>query len=108
MTEEKQGPGTITKTNLEGKYDAFKTTIIADVHTETNTKKVLEVGTGKIDWILVAHASKDGRIGFAVGPIFSYYEFPWDMDDRLTDEKWRDILEQDPPERPDWIDSYIS
>jgi hypothetical protein len=97
-----------THTNLEGKDDAFKTTIIADVHTETNTQRVLEAGTGKIDWILVAHASKDGRIGLAVGPIFSYYEFPWKMSDRLTDEKWRDILGTSPPERPEWIADFIS
>ena len=108
ITEGVPLPGTIKSESLEGKYDAFKTTIIADVHTETNTKKVLEVGTGKIDWVLVAHASKDGRIGLAVGPIFSYYEFPWDMDDRLTDEKWRDMLETEPPERPDWITDFIS
>ncbi|RKY43452.1 MAG: hypothetical protein DRP81_06880, partial [Candidatus Omnitrophota bacterium] len=91
------------KTSLEGKDDAFKTTIIADVHTETNTKKALEVGTGKIDWIIVAHKSKDGRIGLAVGPIFSYYEFPWPMKDRLTDEKWREMLNSEQPERPEWL-----
>ncbi|MCK4729804.1 MAG: DUF3160 domain-containing protein [Candidatus Aenigmarchaeota archaeon] len=77
------------KISLEGKDEAFKTSMIADVHTDSNTKKVLEVGTGKVDWIVVAHKSKDGRIGIAIGPIFSYYEFAWPMDDRLTDEKWR-------------------
>ncbi len=77
------------KTVLEGKDEAFKTSMIADVHTDSNTKKVLEVGTGKVDWIVIAHKAKDGRIGIAVGPIFSYYEFAWPMDDRLTDEKWR-------------------
>ena len=101
------GPGVEEHTNLEGKDDAFKTTIIADVHTETNTKKALEVGTGKIDWVIVAHASKDGRIGLAVGPMFSYYEFPWPMKDRLTDEKWRnEVINK--VERPDWIASFIS
>jgi len=101
------GPGVETHKNLAGKDDAFKTTIIADVHTETNTKKALEVGTGKIDWVIVAHASKDGRIGIAVGPMFSYYEFPWAMSDRLTDEKWRnEVINQ--AERPDWIASFIS
>jgi len=96
-----------THRSLEGKDDAFKTTIIADVHTETNTKKALEVGIGKIDWIIVAHKSKDGRIGLAVGPIFSYYEFPWKMSDRLTDEKWREILNKGQVERPDWIAKFI-
>ena len=101
------GPGVKEETSLEGKDDAFKTTIIADVHTETNTKKVLEVGTGKIDWIIVAHASKDGRIGLAVGPMFSYYEFSWKMSDRLTDEKWRSEV-INTAERPDWIKEFIS
>ncbi|MCD6274589.1 MAG: DUF3160 domain-containing protein, partial [Candidatus Aenigmarchaeota archaeon] len=99
-----------THRSLEGKDDAFKTTIIADVHTETNTKKALEVGTGKIDWIIVAHKSKDGRIGLAVGPMFSYYEFPWKMKDRLTDEKWRKLISgeiEGMPERPDWIAKFI-
>ena len=94
------------KTYLEGAYDAFKTTLIADVHTETNSKRVLEVGTGKIDWVIVAHESKDGRTGLAVGPVFSYYEFPWKMSDRLTDEKWREMV--DSAERPDWIKEFIS
>ena len=92
------GPAT-SHTSLAGKDDAFKTTIVADVHTETNTKKVLEVATGKIDWVIVAHASKDGHIGLAVGPIFSYYEFPHPMSDRLTDEKWRELLQSKPPSR---------
>jgi len=95
------------ETSFLGKEDSFKTTIIADVHTETNTKKVLEVGTGKIDWVIVAHASKDGRVGIAVGPMFSYYEFAHPMKDRLTDEKWRsEVINQ--VERPDWISSFIS
>lgn len=90
-----------TETSLEGKDEAFKTSMIADVHTDANTKKVLEVGTGKIDWLLVEHESKDGRIGIAVGPVFSYYEFAWPMEDRLTDEKWRDEL-LETMDRPIW------
>jgi len=90
-----------THTFLEGQEDAFKTSMIADVHTDVNTQKALEVGTGYIDWIIVAHKSKDGTIGLAVGPIFSYYEFPQPMSDRLTDEKWRALLPNNPA-RPDW------
>ncbi len=89
----KSGIGSISSTRLSTEDDPFNTQIIADVHTEGNTSKVLEVGTGRIDWIIVAHKSKDGSIGLAVGPMFSYYEFPWDMDDRLTDEKWRSSSE---------------
>ncbi len=96
-------PGSEEKTSLEGKDEAFKTPLIADVHTDSNSKRVLEVGTGKVDWILVAHKSKKGRIGIAIGPIFSYYEFSWPMKDRLTDEKWRnEVLPS--MERPIWYD----
>jgi len=102
-----KSPGSQEEKSWQGKDDAFKTTIIADVHTESNTKKALEVGTGKVDWVIVAHKAKDGRIGLAVGPMFSYYEFPWPMKDRLTDEKWREMLETDPPHRPDWIENFI-
>ncbi len=96
-------PGLIEETSLEGKDEAFKTSMIADVHTETNTKKVLEVGTGKVDWLLVAHKSKEGRIGIAIGPMFSYFEFAWPMKDRLTDEKWRAEV-MDSMKRPIWYD----
>lgn len=103
VTEGTQMPGSEKSTSLEGKEEAFKTSLIADVHTDVNAQKVLEVGTGKIDWILVAHKSKDGRIGIAIGPIFSYYEFSWPMKDRLTDEKWRsEVL--DSMERPKWYE----
>ena len=97
ITEGKAGFNKQSKNKMESEDDPFNTQIIADVHTEANSQKVLEVGTGEIDWIIVAHKSKDGSIGLAVGPIFSYYEFPWDMDDRLTDEKWRSevILKED-------------
>ena len=89
ITKGKPGKDRHLETSLGGTDEAFKTSQIADVHTETNTKKVLEVGTGRVDWLLVAHKSKDGRIGIAVGPMFSYYEFAWPLSDRLTDEKWR-------------------
>jgi hypothetical protein len=81
--------------------DSFNSAVITDIHTETNTKNVLEAGTGRIDWLLVAHRSKDGRIGLAVGPVFSYYEFPWPMDDRLTNDKWRENV-MDKTQRPEW------
>jgi hypothetical protein len=106
--EEQKPDGPVeTHTDLAGKEDAFKTTIVADVHTESNTKKVLEVGSGYVDWVIIAHAAKDGRIGLAVGPMFSYYEFPHPMADRLTDEKWRELLSTKPPARPAWIADFM-
>jgi len=36
----------------------------------------------------------------------SYYEFKQPMDNRLTDEAWRDLLEANPPAKPEWISNY--
>lgn len=85
---------------------AKKTTIIADVHTDANTKQVLEEGVGYVNLIVVAYRVPDGRILIGAGPVFSYYEFKQPMKDRLTDEKWREILASNPPEKPEWISNF--
>jgi hypothetical protein len=84
-----------------------ETTLIADVHTDTNTEKCLEEGVGYVDLILVAYMVPDGRIIIGAGPVFSYYEFKHPMDDRLTDEKWKEMLQTNPPDRPAWVQSFI-
>ncbi|OFV67287.1 MAG: hypothetical protein SCAL_001556 [Candidatus Syntrophoarchaeum caldarius] len=71
---------------------AKKTTVIADVHTDTNTGKVLEEGVGYVNLILVAYKTPDNRILIAAGPVMSHYEFKQSMDERLTDEAWREML----------------
>lgn len=85
---------------------AKKTTIIADVHTDTNTKQVLEEGTGYVKFIVVAYKVPDGRILIGAGPVLSYYEFKQPMNNRLTDEKWRELLSSAPPEEPEWVSNF--
>ena len=85
---------------------AKKTTIIADVHTDSNTKQVLEEGVGYVKLITVAYKVPDGRILIGAGPVFSYYEFKQPMKDRLTDEKWQDLLKSQPPEKPEWVSNF--
>ncbi|MDM7919570.1 MAG: DUF3160 domain-containing protein [Methanosarcina sp.] len=87
---------------------ARKTTVVADVHTDANTEAVLEEGVGYVDMVIVAYKLPDGRILIGAGPVMSYYEFKQPMDERLTDEKWREMLEEKPPERPEWSSTYIS
>ncbi|MBN2542074.1 DUF3160 domain-containing protein [bacterium] len=85
----------------------LKTTIIADVHTEMNTKQCLEEASGYVDYIVVAYARPEGDIVLAVGPVLSYYEFKHPMKDRLTDEKWREMLQSgETPEKPEWVKSF--
>ena len=94
--------------------------VIADVATAPDYVRdgvpdptVLEEGIGRVDelYAVVPVVLEDGSILLQVakGGVFSYYEFPWPADDRLTDEKWRQMLEEgEVPTRPDWIDSFFS
>jgi len=85
---------------------AKKTTIIADVHTDGNTEQVLEEGVGYVNLIIVAYKVPDGRILIGAGPVMTYYEFKQPMSDRLTDEKWRDVLSSEPPQAPEWVSNF--
>ncbi len=85
---------------------AKKTTIVADVHTDGNTAKVLEEGLGYVDMITVAYRLPDGRVLVGAGPVTSYYEFKHPMSDRLTDEAWRTMLERNAPDRPEWFSDF--
>jgi len=90
----------IKKISLEGKEEAFKTNFIRDIFEEQNLGKLLHTGTGKLDWLIVVY-KKDGKIIASVGPIFSFYEFAWPKEDRLTNEKWRQLILKD-MKRPIW------
>ncbi len=86
--------------------DIFKTTLIADVHTEGNTEKVLEEGVGYIKTLVVAYKLPEGHILVGLGPVFSYYEFKQPMEKRLTDEAWREMLESRHPPEPEWVKTF--
>jgi hypothetical protein len=81
--------------------------IIADVHTDMNTKQVLEEGVGSpFDIYVIIEDSKGYRL--CRGAVFSFYEFKHPMDDRLTDEKWQEMgKENERPNQPDWTKSFI-
>lgn len=85
----------------------LKSILVADVHTDGNTLLVLEEGTGYLKTMLVAYKLPDNRILVGVGPVFSYYEFKQPMKNRLTDEKWREILDSgNYPDEPAWTNSF--
>ncbi|HVQ01115.1 MAG TPA: DUF3160 domain-containing protein [Candidatus Thermoplasmatota archaeon] len=87
-----------------------QTTMVADVHTDTNEpQQVLEEGVGYVDLAVVAYKVPDGRIIAGVGPVLSYYEFKQPLPDRLTDEQWKEMLQQgQAPSRPLWTVSFIA
>ncbi len=79
--------------------------LISDVATDPNGS-VLEAGTGFISYIY-AVVPVDGKLRIAKGAAYSYYEFPWPAADRLTDEKWKVMLEEgNAAPRPYWTQSY--
>jgi hypothetical protein len=94
--------------------------VIADVATDpdpngdgTANPVVLEVAVGRIDHLhaVVPVIEDDGSITLQVakGGVFSYYEFPWPAEDRLTDRQWREMLDNDEaPPRPEWIGSFFT
>ena len=77
--------------------------VIADVHTDPNTEMVLEVGTGNPFVIYVIVQDHRGNLRLARGGTFSYYEFEQPMTERLTDEEWQDMLDNNPPSLPEWM-----
>lgn len=83
-----------------------KTTIVADVHTDPNTDMALEEAVGYVRMIVVACDRPDGGVFLAAGPAYSYYEFKQPLSERLTDEGWREILVDDPPQDPEWTASF--
>ena len=92
--------------------------IVTDIATDPNGQ-VLEIATGLPDAIYVV-VNVDGVIKIARGSVYSFYQFPWDMNDRLTDSKWRYMMGYQadengnhigydaelPVKQPEWTQSY--
>lgn len=94
---------------VEGIEDILKTTMVADVHTEGNERRVLEEGVGYIKTMIVVYpVPPKGYLLMAAGPVLSYYEFKQPMENRLTDEVWREMLQKNPPPEPQWVKSFSS
>ncbi len=84
--------------------EGLRTTLVADVHTHGVEGKVVEEAVGNVDLIVVACPGPDDAVFLAAGPVLSYYEFKHPMNDRLTDEAWRELLASPGrPERPPWF-----
>ena len=81
--------------------------VIADVHTDALSGTCLEEGVGYPLNIYVI-CNIEGELIVTRGAMFSYYEFEWPLNDRLTDEKWIEMLrDEDPPVPPVWASSFL-
>ena len=70
--------------------DEYPAAVVVDIATDPNGS-VLEVATGDPSRIYVV-VKVDGSLRVAVGSVYSFYQFPWPMNDRLTDTKWRGMM----------------
>lgn len=95
----------------------FPAAIVADVATDPNGQ-VLEMATGNPDAIYVV-VNVEGSLRIARGSVYSFYQFPWPMDERLTDSQWRWMMglqadeegnynfeQDDRVSKPEWTGSY--
>jgi len=99
-------------------YDAVKYDyLIVDVHTQPTDAggnvvgRVLHVGVGEVNLgIFLTNSPSDDYQPMAyIGPVMSYYETITENWDRLTDERWKEIiLNDDLPQRPDWVNVYLT
>jgi hypothetical protein len=89
------------------------TRIIADVNTDPGSQsppmppRVLHVGSGYVETLIVLYQKPDGSYTFAVGPVYSYYEFPQLGFTRLTDDEWKTRLGKNGEKRPFWTNSFL-
>jgi hypothetical protein len=82
--------------------------LVADVATDPAGGRVLEEATGPVFHIYAA-VPVDGKLRLAVGGVYSYYEFPWPLNDRLTDKKWHEMINNDrTPPLPAWTGAFTA
>lgn len=90
--------------------------ITADIATDPAGGLVLEIATGKPSNIYVV-VKVDGVLKIARGSVYSFYQFTWPSEDRLTDSRWRQMtgsqpdedgnyIRTNPVEKPEWTKSY--
>jgi hypothetical protein len=89
---------------IPGYLEDQKSALVADV--ATGMGRVLEEGVGYPTLIYVV--SPEAPYHLTVGAVYTYYEFPMPVDQRLTDEAWREMLEGgNTPDAPEWTSSFI-
>ncbi len=106
---------TIKDTADEGGAVPIPAAVVVDIATDPNGS-VLEIATGNPSRIYVV-VKVDGKVKVAAGSAYMFYQFPWPLEDRLTDNKWHQMLGIEPDEmgeyhydleilQPAWTESY--
>jgi len=81
--------------------------LVADVHTDVNTKQVLEEGVGNPLKLFIV-VPVNNKPYLMEGATFSYYEFKENMSNRLTDEQWQErIKNNELPDMQKWFRDFV-
>lgn len=89
-----------------GSSTDLKMALVADVHTDTSSGQVLEEAVGSPHYIYTI-VRTNNLLQVVKGAVFSYYEFKWPVADKLTDEKWQEmIIKKMEPDQPYWTNSF--
>ncbi|TAL70418.1 MAG: DUF3160 domain-containing protein [Bacteroidetes bacterium] len=97
------------------KYNAEKQDfVVADVHTAPTDEYgnpvgwVKHVGTGPINLAVITVKNNVGNLTSFVGPVMSYYEYTSTNFKRLTDEEWKESINELPANRPFFVNLYLA
>jgi hypothetical protein len=86
--------------------DSVCTAVVADVHTDLNTLTCLEEGVG-YPWEILVVVRRGETLLITRGVFVPYYEFVVPIEERMTDEEWRELLTgATPPSPPIWTGSF--
>lgn len=94
----------------------FPCPLVVDIATNIDGGSVLEIANGRASVMYVA-VPVDGTIRICSGAVYTFYQFEWPLNDRLTDTQWRQMMgwelndnneyEQTVEmEQPDWTQEY--
>ena len=83
-------------------------TLVADVCTNSNTRKVLHEGVGRFNPVIIVYEQPDGTVLAGVGYVMSYYEFEEENFTRVSDSEWEArVANGTLPPRPFWTESFL-
>ncbi|KAF5418428.1 MAG: hypothetical protein C5S49_01790 [Candidatus Methanogaster sp.] len=83
-------------------------TLVADVCTNSFTKRVLHEGVGRFNPVIIVYEQPDGEVLAGIGYVMSYYEFEEENFARVSDSEWKKrVANGTLPPRPFWTDSFL-
>jgi hypothetical protein len=93
--------------NLEDQQAALIADIATGLTPDIPGLAALEEAIGQLTRIFVVLPDSPYRV--AVGAVFTYYEFPVPVEDRMTDEAWQAMVAAgDTPPPPEWTSMFMT